>query len=1486
MKSTYEKCFNKLIAIFLIIILTSIDFISIGINFASFAVDVSNLENENIRLNAYFKDVDGKNTIKQEIDLNAQEIKIYVDIAVLKEGYFEGKISLEDSNLVIIGATENEYISNIEGNTINLNHINSGKRVILELKLKPNTGAKMNIDILNKETIVKLEGKYINSKGEDNIQDYSKINAIFVSPKDVKSISDIKVLTNKIFEIDGKNKRILQFIVRSKIAGNVYPVQRSSIELNLPQDAEIVDVIARNTSGTSKNINFGKNNYIYNIESSKLKINLENLKDEEENISFEQNGKDEFVVTCVYAENTILTKETQIDLAQEILTYDNKLLKSDKNIYLGDQIDGIVNYELVQEENELYKGKIYTGEERNYKLIATSYINSTKVDKNIKFNLNDTKYIVGEEKKAAKVLYKEIKINKEQFDIILGKEGYICIKDATGDVIQNITKETEFDQNGNIAIQIPNDVYILELETSKAIQTGKIDFEILKTIKEDKYSNNEIKSFEAIENSITLNGQVLTKQIVLKETQSEAKLSLDNTTLRAGENENLQMRVVLLTDDESKELYKNPTVKIEFPEDVSEVSAKYKTLYLNGLEKNSAVLKEENDKKVIEVSLSGEQQEYQGDAIEGTEILINANVKMNKLMANSTENIMLTYTNEGGTEQGNSRSIVQEINVIQNEKFIVTNNIEELDIETSGEEENKNIYLEPSDNSKEVTVKIGAINNEGENLQDVKILGSFPTPNSINTMDIAITNGIEVTSQTANVKIYYSNKEDVTEDLADANNGWTEDVTLENKKSYLILIPSFNDGESFNAQYGINIMRNVDENKIASEDFAVIYSKQNSSDITRIKSTSIILNIKCLPDSITATIEGTGNGSILKSGNIYLYRLNLKNNTDNEIRDIQLKVCKNELLEINQSFTNEIPENGIVNITKLEAGEEKSIDIFVKCLNKNHKDDKAIIYAEINTNEERIESNKYICEIEDISAKVSIDSKAYNNEEGRNVGVGDKIDYEIKVENTCLDDLKNLQVKSTMTSFLKVQKVTIDGEEIDFNEKTEGENNKYRVIDFCIDVNAGQVKKIIVSTKVEGEIIISSLNDITNFTQVLYNSSLLDTKTDEGFNIKNGESINIEENPGNGEENYNSEIQDNNDGNNSNGNSDNNIGNNENYEVQEEKFKITGNVWLDEQEKGDKSFSNKKINGVKVKLIEENGNVVKNELGKGISAQTDNNGYYVLENIPKGKYIVIFEYDSQKYKLSEYQKDGVEESNNSDAIIKDIVIDGTKSTVAATDILELRKDILNIDLGLIENKKFDLELEKNVEKITVTNNKGIREYLVKDKTLAKVEIDSKQLNNSKVKIDYIIKVKNTGDISGYVKNIVDYMPNDTDFNPNLNNGWSKKGEYLYNSSLSDEKIDPGQEKEIRLILEKTITELNTGLVSNTAEIVEAQSSTGAFDVDSTPNNRKDGEDDLGQADVIIGVNTGTVLKYIILTICILTMLGLGIFLINEKVLKV
>ena len=94
---------------------------------------------------------------------------------------------------------------------------------------------------------------------------------------------------------------------------------------------------------------------------------------------------------------------------------------------------------------------------------------------------------------------------------------------------------------------------------------------------------------------------------------------------------------------------------------------------------------------------------------------------------------------------------------------------------------------------------------------------------------------------------------------------------------------------------------------------------------------------------------------------------------------------------------------------------------------------------------------------------------------------------------------------------------------------------------------------------------------------------------------------------------------------------------------------------------------------------------------------------------------------------------------------------------------------------------------------------------------------------------------------------------------------------------------PGESKEIKLIVTKQMTESNTGLIPNTAEIVESYNELGLQDVDSTAGNKVKDEDDMGTAEVILSIKTGEVITTITLIITTVAILLAGSYLIARKI---
>lgn len=340
----------------------------------------------------------------------------------------------------------------------------------------------------------------------------------------------------------------------------------------------------------------------------------------------------------------------------------------------------------------------------------------------------------------------------------------------------------------------------------------------------------------------------------------------------------------------------------------------------------------------------------------------------------------------------------------------------------------------------------------------------------------------------------------------------------------------------------------------------------------------------------------------------------------------------------------------------------------------------------------------------------------------------------------------------------------------------------------------------------------------------------------------------------------------------------------------EGRYKITGTAWLDADKNGQRDDGEELLSNIRVMLmnVDTNQIAVDADNGEQKIVTTNSNGKYEFSNLLPGRYIVIFVYDASKYSITDYKKENVSSTVNSDAILMKMDIDGKLTNVGATDtIVVTNENIRSMDIGLYEQKKFDLKLEKYITKITVQNNTGTKTYDYGETQLAKRDLIASQMNNTNLVVEYKIKVINEGQLEGYAKKIIDYLPKELKFSTELNPDWylGQDGN-IYNASLADTKINPGETKEITLILTKATSKSdNLGLITNKAELYEVSNDYGVEDIDSTPNNNVQNEDDTSIANLLLSPGTGRTVLFVVLTTVIIIIIGVGVYFIKKKVIK-
>lgn len=331
-------------------------------------------------------------------------------------------------------------------------------------------------------------------------------------------------------------------------------------------------------------------------------------------------------------------------------------------------------------------------------------------------------------------------------------------------------------------------------------------------------------------------------------------------------------------------------------------------------------------------------------------------------------------------------------------------------------------------------------------------------------------------------------------------------------------------------------------------------------------------------------------------------------------------------------------------------------------------------------------------------------------------------------------------------------------------------------------------------------------------------------------------------------------------------------------------YRIAGTAWLDTNKDGKKDTDETRLSNIEVVLYDTNGYIAKDINGNEMKTNTNADGQYSFENLNSGNYQIVAHIDNTNYMVTTYKAKGINDSQNSDFV--DATLDGTP--VAATDILKLSNyNLFNIDLGLKEREQFDLKLDKQVSKVTVTNTKLDPKNYEYNSKFAMVSLLNTYVEYSTVLVEYTINVTNEGKVAGYAKEITDYLPEGMAFSSDLNTNWYLGNDgNVYTTSLANTLINPGDTKTITLVLTRKMTGENTGTVVNTAEITKDYNEYGIADGDSIPGNKKDDEDDISTATVLLAMSTGKeVASFIGITLGTIAIIGLVVFLIKKYIIK-
>lgn len=1272
-----------------------------------------------------------------------------------------------------------------------------------------------------------------------------------------------------------------------------FPIKEAEIKLNLSQ-------IDGKYPYEAKVIGTKEQNSEYDASTGTLMIRTDNL--------------EEYTVACYYDTYSMENPERELKLqtsAKVTLSAENDMTINADNMLetqVTDNIGELTSITHMSQEiyNGYIKSNIINGTDYNTSYREISKIAISKKEAQEKIEMTEKHTFVkmyqdeGQETKIEELgnnqnlVYKSTKITKENMTNLLGEDGFIEILNSDGEVISTINKDTEFDEEGSVTINYDSEPEEIVIRTSDIKNEGVLQLEHTKEIKNTMLNidNAKIKTTTQI-------GENIKEDIIdIKDSQTNVNMNISPTTWTNQQQNEVTFDIYLDSSTAKNNMLKNPSFRIELPSEVEKVVLGDSSIvYGNGLELQTPYLETNaNGNLSIVANITGEQTQYYENALGlTTDIKITATIILKKDIENLESNVNLNYSNQytvnGIAETGNQEVKVQ-IESYKEEKTATQTEINMLYEEAKTTNESaQNLKMEVAPVRGDTSISDGDTVYEGEYIKyNVKIT---------NTSDSPIEN-IKIVGNIAEGTTYAELEADYYNPIGEYKYNLEQSV-----KSQDIEIGTLDAGESITKFYEVqvNALEGENEQKEITSVIKTYVGEQETSNyelknIVKPAEVQVFLAAQLDNDkdkwNYNVSIIGDENKEVtlkVKLPQVFTAKYYVNITNENEETNFGQEFTEEQLSKENVVTLKVKPGTysiqGYMDSSKLtEESEESKVELISTA---NVTTDSNQTY---HSNENRI-----IFEYESVSVQMT------SNNEGEEVKYKDEVNYQITVTNIGKTNYNTPGLSSIaldVTDFLPEEvdpvSVTYDNYKQEYIEIDEEGNQKQIVTDMEEDKdyeateNYQKIESITedISTRLEGEngdrledvdlnLLIPYQKSIT--IQVKTTAGLVEEKTKiENTATVSGESIKTKTSntvthtilPFD----YDEDETDSNSPNNPD-----NPDNPNNPSNPNGKHDISGVVWFDENEDGKRQTDEKRLSGIPVILIDsEKGEIVKDETSKEYITNTDDNGNYQFQSVEKGNYMVVFQYDTDSYTVTEYRKNGVSSDVNSDVASKTITLQGNQKTVGITDIIALEKSESNIDMGLIKNKICDLKLDKYIEKVSVNTQSGTKQLEYNQSQLAKVEIKAKEIEGATVVVEYKIVITNEGEIPTTVGKVIDYLPDGLEFSSELNKDWTTTGNgELINTSVSTQKIDVGKSIELTLVATKTMTSNATGTYTNKAEIGSISNSLGISDTDSTPGNKNEKEDDFSKADLIISVSTGAAIIYLSIAVIGLVVIAVVVY---------
>lgn len=200
----------------------------------------------------------------------------------------------------------------------------------------------------------------------------------------------------------------------------------------------------------------------------------------------------------------------------------------------------------------------------------------------------------------------------------------------------------------------------------------------------------------------------------------------------------------------------------------------------------------------------------------------------------------------------------------------------------------------------------------------------------------------------------------------------------------------------------------------------------------------------------------------------------------------------------------------------------------------------------------------------------------------------------------------------------------------------------------------------------------------------------------------------------------------------------------------------------------------------------------------------------------------------------------------------------------------------------------DLQIEKRITQIITTdkttNTVKKHDIYQKANNIAKLDLPSKNIENTKLDIIYEIKVTNIGDYNATIDQIIDLLPNGSNFSKEGNEGWyvGENGHIIYDDF--QEYLRPNEEKVVKLKLTYHLDESGMAQIENNTYVLATRDIDEKIIIDEG-NIKIEETNNYAKSELIVSIITGeTILIYVTVILGGMLIIVVGISLIKKYIL--